>query len=113
QGIRAPVARPPALRYREATQAWDEPPPSQPYWRQPPEPPRRAARPGPGPPDGRPRASAAMLGVGAVLVVVLVGIGLWFLGHRNSQSQGGGQPSHSASSSAANSVTPLAPVSAG
>jgi serine/threonine protein kinase len=111
QVIPAPVAPPPAMQYRQAEQDWDEVPPSQPYWQLAPEPPRRAARPGSGPPEGRPRASAAMLGVGAVLVVVLVGIGLWFLGHRNSQPQGG-QPSHSASSSAASSVTALAPVSA-
>ena len=115
--IPAPVAPPPAVpQYRQVDQDWDEAPPGEqtgrPYWQLAPEPPRRAARPAPGPPGGRPRASAAMLGIGAVLVVLLVGIGLWFLGHRNSKPQSAGQPSHSASSSAASSVTVLRPASA-
>ncbi|HEY3034000.1 MAG TPA: protein kinase family protein, partial [Streptosporangiaceae bacterium] len=99
--IPAPVAPPPVPQYRQVDQDWDETPSGgqtgRPYWQLAPEPPRRAARPAPGPPGGRPRASAAMLGIGAVLVVLLVGIGLWFLGHRNSKPQSAGQPSHSAS----------------
>ena len=109
-------APPPALPSQHPGPGWDEmpsgPPTDQRYWQLAPEPPRRGAPPGPRRSDGRPRASGAMLGIGAVLVVVLVGIGVWILGHRNSPAHGGAPPTHSASSSASNSVSVLRPVSA-
>ena len=114
--IPAPVAPPPAPPLQHTGTDWGEmpsgPPGGQRTWQMAPEPPRRGTRPGPGRPGGRPRASGALLGLGAVLVVMLVGIGVWMLAHRGSQSSGGTPPAHSASASASNPVSVLAPRSA-